>query len=97
MIEFVQRFLAGARRARALILLAGAAIVLFALAYWLLIEPPVSGIARLQRVLPQTRVQAAQLAALLAERKACARARKSRPSVPARPGWRSKNRSPAPD
>jgi len=79
MIEFVQRFWQGRVARERLILLAGTAIVLFALAYWLLIEPPVSGIARLQRVLPQTRVQAAQLAALLAEAKSL----RARPQVAA--------------
>lgn len=49
------------------ILASGAAIVLIALLYLLAIEPAVSGIARLERGLPQTRAQAAKLDALLGE------------------------------
>jgi general secretion pathway protein M len=63
-------------RERALIgsgvLLAGAVLL-----YLVLIEPAVSGIARLQRALPNTRAQSAQLEALLVE----VRALKSRPAV----------------
>src|SRR5215467_1698139 len=49
------------------ILLSGFAVVLAALIYLLTIEPAFSGIARLERGLPQTRAQAAKLDALLAE------------------------------
>jgi len=49
------------------VLLAGCAIVIAALVYLLTIEPAVSGIARLERGLPQARAQAAKLDALLAE------------------------------
>ena len=48
-------------------LLAGAAIVLAAIVYLVLIEPAATGIARLERGLPATRAQAAKLDALLAE------------------------------
>ncbi|HXF47680.1 MAG TPA: type II secretion system protein GspM, partial [Burkholderiaceae bacterium] len=46
-------------------LLAGAAVVLAAIVYLLLIEPAATGIARLERSLPATRAQAAKLEALL--------------------------------
>jgi general secretion pathway protein M len=59
------------------VLASGAAIVLIALLYLLAIEPAVSGIARLERALPQTRAQAARLDALLGE----ARSLKSRAQV----------------
>lgn len=49
------------------ILLAGAAVVIFAIVYLLAVDPAISGIARLERGLPQTRAQAAKLDALLAE------------------------------
>lgn len=49
------------------ILGAASAIVLLAVLYLLLIEPAVTGIARLERGLPQTRAQAAKLDALLGE------------------------------
>jgi general secretion pathway protein M len=58
-------------------LLAGAAVVLAAIVYLLLIEPAATGIARLERSLPATRAQAAKLEALLAEVKHL----KSRPPV----------------
>ncbi len=58
-------------------LAAMAAIVAAALAYLVLIEPAAQGIARLERGLPHTRSQAAQLDALLAEVKAL----KARPQV----------------
>jgi general secretion pathway protein M len=49
------------------ILGAGAAVLLLAVLYLLLIEPAASGIRQLERGLPQQRTQAAQLDALLAE------------------------------
>lgn len=49
------------------ILLAGLAVVLGALVYLIAIDPAMSGIARLERGLPQTRAQAAKLDSLLAE------------------------------
>jgi general secretion pathway protein M len=49
------------------ILLAGVAVIVAALVYLLTIEPAVTGIARLERGLPQARAQAAKLDALLAE------------------------------
>lgn len=49
------------------ILAAGAALVLLAVLYLLAIEPAATGIARLERGLPQARTQAAKLDALLAE------------------------------
>lgn len=49
------------------ILLAGAAVIVAALLYWLAIEPAFMGINRLERGLPQARAQAAKLDALLAE------------------------------
>jgi general secretion pathway protein M len=49
------------------VLLALCAVVLAAIIYLMTIEPAVSGIARLERGLPQTRAQAAKLDALLAE------------------------------
>jgi general secretion pathway protein M len=49
------------------ILVTGAAFVVAALIYLLAIEPAVTGIARLERGLPQARAQAAKLDALLAE------------------------------
>lgn len=64
------------------ILAAGAAVVLAALLYLLLIDPAASGIQRLTRTLPGLRAQAAQLQSLLAE----ASALKGRPqaaSIPA--------------
>lgn len=69
MIEAVQRFWQERGSRERLALLAGAALALLALLYWLLIEPPVTGIAQLQRALPTARTQAAQLDALLAEAK----------------------------
>ncbi|MCS6944855.1 MAG: type II secretion system protein GspM [Sutterellaceae bacterium] len=59
------------------LLLTAAAVLLGALIYLLLIEPAVTGIARLQRGLPAARQQAAQLEALLAEVKSL----KARPPV----------------
>jgi len=59
------------------ILAAGAGVILFALFYLLLIDPARSGIARLERNLPATRAQAAQLENLLAE----VNALKARPQV----------------
>jgi general secretion pathway protein M len=49
------------------ILLAGAAVIVAALIYLLAIEPAATGIARLERGLPQARARAAKLDALLAE------------------------------
>ena len=49
------------------ILLTGFAVVIAALIYLITIEPAMTGIARLERGLPQTRNQAAKLDALLAE------------------------------
>jgi len=49
------------------ILSSGFAIVIAALIYLITIEPAMTGIARLERGLPQTRNQAAKLDALLAE------------------------------
>ena len=49
------------------VLLAGFAVIIAAIVYLVTIEPAASGIARLQRALPQTRAQAARLDALLAE------------------------------
>jgi len=49
------------------ILLSGFAVVIAALIYLITIEPAMTGIARLERGLPQTRNQAAKLDALLAE------------------------------
>lgn len=54
-----------------------AAVIAAALVYLLLIEPAWTGISRLERGLPTTRAQAAQLAGLLTE----AAALKSRPQV----------------
>lgn len=65
-----------APRERAAIVLMGA-IAAIAVVYLVLIEPAVSGIARLERGLPHTRSQAAQLDALLAEVKTL----KARPQV----------------
>jgi len=49
------------------ILLGGAAFVTALVLYLLLIEPAASGIVRLQRLLPQTRVQASRLESLVTE------------------------------
>lgn len=49
------------------VLLAGVAVILAAIIYLLTIEPAATGIARLERGLPQARAQAAKLDALLAE------------------------------
>jgi general secretion pathway protein M len=49
------------------ILLAGAAFLAIATTYAALIAPAASGVARLQRLLPQVRDQAAQLEALVVE------------------------------
>lgn len=49
------------------VLLAGFAIVLAAIIYLMLVEPAASGIARLERGLPQARAQAAKLESLLTE------------------------------
>jgi len=65
-----------APRERAVLAALGA-IVVIALLYLVLIEPAVNGIKRLERGLPQTRSQAAQLDSLLGEVKAL----KSRPQV----------------
>lgn len=59
------------------ILAAAAAIVLIAVLYLVAVEPAVTGIARLERGLPQARAQAAKLDALLGE----ARNLKSRAQV----------------
>jgi general secretion pathway protein M len=59
------------------ILAAGAAVVLLALVYLVMIEPARSGIARLERSLPAMRAQAVRLEGLLAEFNAL----KSRPQV----------------
>jgi general secretion pathway protein M len=63
-------------RERALIA-SGASVAAAMLLYLVLIEPAYSAIARLQRALPNTRAQSAQLEALLGE----VRALKSRPAV----------------
>jgi general secretion pathway protein M len=63
-------------RERAL-LASGASLAGAALLYLALVEPAFSAIARLQRALPNTRAQSAQLEALLTE----VRALKSRPPV----------------
>ena len=49
------------------ILLLGAAFVAALVLFLVLVEPAVGGIVRLERLLPQTRTQAAQLEALVAE------------------------------
>jgi len=59
------------------VLLAGVAIIMAAVVYLLLIEPAASGIARLERGLPQARAQAAKLESLLAE----VRSLRGRPQV----------------
>lgn len=59
------------------ILLAGGALLLAVLVYLIAIEPAWTGIARLERSLPQQRANAAELEALLAEVKAT----RSRPAV----------------
>ncbi len=59
------------------ILAAGGIVVLAALIYLILIEPAWTGIARLERGLPATRAQAAQLQSLLGE----VGALKARPQV----------------
>ncbi|MGE5339522.1 MAG: type II secretion system protein GspM [Gemmatimonadota bacterium] len=59
------------------ILAAGGIVVLATLIYLILIEPAWSGIARLERGLPATRAQAAQLQSLLGEVEAL----KARPQV----------------
>lgn len=65
-----------APREKTVLLLLGAIVVL-AIVYLALVEPAATGIQRLERGLPQTRSQAAQLDALLAEVKAL----KARPQV----------------
>lgn len=65
-----------APREKTVLVLLGAIIVL-AIVYLTLVEPAVTGIQRLERGLPQTRSQAAQLDALLGEVKAL----KARPQV----------------
>jgi general secretion pathway protein M len=62
-----------------LVLGLGLAVVSAALVYWVLIEPAWSGVRSLERGLPATRAQAAQLEAYLTE----ANALKSRPQVAA--------------
>jgi len=57
-----------APRERRILTLGGAFLALLVL-YLVFIDPAVSGVARLQRLLPQTRAQAAQLEALVAEAK----------------------------
>lgn len=59
------------------ILLGGAAVVLAAIVYLLLVEPAATGIARLERGLPQARAQAAKLESLLGE----VRSLRGRPQV----------------
>jgi general secretion pathway protein M len=49
------------------ILLSGAAVIVAAIVYLLLVEPANSGITRLERGLPQMRAQAAKLESLLGE------------------------------
>jgi general secretion pathway protein M len=56
---------------------AAGTLVVMALVYLTLIEPALSGIARLQRALPSLRAQSAELQTLLAE----SRALRSRPAV----------------
>jgi len=51
------------------VLAAGAAFLALLLCYLLLIDPALTGIARLQRLLPQTRAQAGELEALVGEAK----------------------------
>lgn len=65
-----------APREKTVIALLGAVVAL-ALAYLLLVEPALTGIKRLERGLPQTRSQTAQLDTLLGEVKAL----KARPQV----------------
>jgi len=60
-----------------MILAGGAALLALALLYALLIDPAVSGIARMQRSLPTLRMQASQLEQLLAE----VRSLRTRPQV----------------
>lgn len=59
------------------ILLIGGALLLAVIAYLIAVEPAWTGIARLERSLPQQRANAAELEALLAEVKAL----KARPAV----------------
>jgi general secretion pathway protein M len=66
--EFQQYWSERAPRERRLLSLGALFLVLLAL-YFILVGPAVSGIDRLQRLLPQTRAQAAELEALVAEAK----------------------------
>lgn len=59
------------------VLLVGGVLLLAAIAYLILVEPAWTGIARLEKSLPQQRANAAELEALLAEVKAL----KARPAV----------------
>jgi len=77
-IPLRQFWLERAPRERQL-LLAGAVFLAAVLLYLVAIQPAVSGVARLQRVLPQTRLQAAQLEALVTEAKSL----RAQPSVAA--------------
>jgi general secretion pathway protein M len=60
-----------------MILASGGVVLALVIAYLMLIEPAATGIARLERGLPQARAQAAQLDALISEVKAL----KGRPQV----------------
>jgi general secretion pathway protein M len=66
--EFQQYWSERAPRERRILTLGALFLVLVAL-YFILVGPAVSGIDRLQRLLPQTRAQAAELEALVAEAK----------------------------
>lgn len=63
------RFWSGRAPRERQILSVGGVFVALLLLYLVLLEPAASGILRLQRLLPQTRAQAAQLEALVAEAK----------------------------
>lgn len=67
MMDTIKQFWAERAPRERAILGFGAAIVLIAVLYLLLIEPAWTGINRLERSLPQQRSQAAELDALLAE------------------------------
>jgi general secretion pathway protein M len=66
--EFQQYWSERAPRERRL-LTVGAIFLLLLTLYFLLVYPAASGIARLQRLVPQTRLQAGELEALVAEAK----------------------------
>jgi general secretion pathway protein M len=77
MIAALRNFLLERAPRERMILAVGAALLLLAVAYLLLIEPAWQGIARLERTLPQQRAKAAELDALLNE----VRGLKTRPQV----------------